>query len=213
MGQFIYFIPGQTNDTGNVVADAGLADRVGDNRCASGGQGPDGAAGVFVSPNSTTAFYKPDEQTWSGTFGDAGYWIGFARDDRPGPADLVRPRQMRGALVELLDGNEWLIPAAVHAPCSLTQKNGQVVQTPLELSQRLWAIITDIGPQFLKPESEGLLFVDCLPVVAELLAVNYRVSPDPEQEVSALELISTDNVNAVLLALMDLSPEAEKKTE
>jgi hypothetical protein len=217
MGQFLYYLPGSDKPPHECVKAAGLDDRLGG---YGHGEvvGPNGVKGWLVGAGKLGG-YKPESQTWSGPFGDSGFWIGFYNDDRPTPAELARPRQVRGSDVTMLDGHDWLIPAARFAPSAMIVRDGQVVLTPLELKRRLWARVEQVTPYIFDTDGDGEMeWIDILTITAECLTANYRVSRDPAQELSALGLMSSDNAIEVLQALVDIAAiqriaEGQKNTE
>ncbi|MFQ5493764.1 MAG: hypothetical protein ACE5EX_00120 [Phycisphaerae bacterium] len=208
MGHFLYFLPGVESVDTEMIERSGLSDRIdGDHftRTAGATAGPAEGRGVIVSRGDHGCAYKPDVQSWSGPFGPMAVWIGFYRNDRPGPAELARNRQLRGHEVELLDGRRWMVPAAIYAPSALVIVGGELVHKPLEVKRRLWGRVEEISEQFFATNGDGgVPWERSLEIAAEALAVNYRVSADSAGEMSALELISTDNIGQILEALMDL---------
>ena len=220
MGQFLYFLPGVASDVEAAMAAAGLSDRV-DGKSTSGCQaGPGGTSGMLISGTGGRNLYRADDQTWAGPFNDGKLWIGFWTDDRPTPNDLKRPSQVDGSAVTLNDGAPWLIPTATAAPFVMTVRDGEVHYEALALAERLWAHVEKIKGVF-KDSTVSLTDLELLEIIADALAVNYRVSADPAQEVTLLKLCSTENfklvTNAILdvalfdMAARDLSEDAKKK--
>jgi hypothetical protein len=76
--------------------------------------GPDGKSGIVFTSNTTARLgYYHGEQTWvPGPEGK--YWIGWATDNPPVPADLARETLLPGIELTLGDGNVWQIPRAQH---------------------------------------------------------------------------------------------------
>ena len=119
-----------------ILADAGLADLAGDaafvdqaipERVSGVGQCPPSGRGALITwPSSGGVLkhgYRPDEQTWWPSLDrvedQPRYYVGIWNDSRPTPADLARRPQFGGHPVRLLDGHEWLTPAAVRLPTVL----------------------------------------------------------------------------------------------
>ena len=228
MRQFVYFIPdvvfGDENQQEQILESAGLSDRFPGGRGGRmAGKGPNGENGFFFARDSTCCSYKPDEQTWSGPFGKGGYWIGFRTDAPPGPEDLARAKQYKGHMVELADGNEWLIPAASMAPCVMVMKDGAVEMKPQAMREKLWAIVeenrdllwgTEKDGKY--KEGEGIDAPVVMGIAATCLGANYLISLSPEEELSALGLITTGNNEEMIQALFDMPNvlvRAQKKTE
>lgn len=228
MHQFVYFIPNvvfnDENQQEQIIASAGLSDRFPGGRAGRmAGKGPNDKPGFFFARDSTCCSYKPDLQTWSGPFGPGGYWIGYRTDAPPGPEDLARDKQFKGHWVELADGNGWLIPAASMAPCTMVMKDGAVEMKPQAMRQKLWAIVEENRDLFWGTEKdgkyepgEGIEGPKVMGIAAILLGANYLISRSPEEELSVLGLISTENNEEVIQALFDmpnLLARAQKKTE
>lgn len=72
------------------------------------------AAPVPPAPGrAATPLYRPEDQKWLKVPSpDDGpeIWVGFDTTAAPTPADLARPKQMRGHPVTLDDGNAWIVP-------------------------------------------------------------------------------------------------------
>jgi hypothetical protein len=74
--------------------------------------------------------YYPDTQQW--VAGGEKWWIGWEKDSRPGPVDLVRGEQMPGYEVKLGDGGLWLVPCERFLPRTLKLDGvGEVQRVPL----------------------------------------------------------------------------------
>lgn len=206
MGQLIYFIPVDvaTQVTSEVLADVGLSDRFPvEDINKTRGKGPGDVDGWLIARGQASPLYKPDQQTWVGPFGK--YHIGFNNDDRPAPADLQRGKLLTGQWVELLDGNKWLVPTARQAPCAMVFEGGGTKYEPLEVARKLLALAEEMAPICCGTEGDGTATNERLGrIAAECLSVNYFISDDPEQELSALRLLSTENLRDILYALIDM---------
>jgi hypothetical protein len=79
------------------------------------GAGPGGTQGCVFGVESERLGYYPDRQTWlkipKGSTSHQLY-VGFWKEERPGPEDLKRADQLPGSLVRLRDGKDWLVPIA-----------------------------------------------------------------------------------------------------
>lgn len=234
MRQFVYFVPdvvfGSENQQEQIFDAAGLSDRFPGGRAARlAGKGPNDKQGFFFARESIGCKYRPDEQTWSGPFGTGGYWIGFRTDAPPGPGDLARGEQVNGSIRELQDGNAWLIPCARLAPTGFVVVENKLQIQSLEKHQRLWAHVEWLCDRFNKDtgvfeldvaepdegsdsaEARNAAMVKFIERASDILATNYLVSADPNQETSALRLFTSDNLFGIFFALMDMG--AEKKTD
>ena len=206
MGECLYFLPGVQANVGRAFDESGLADRFDGQEFSRAGweNGPGDQSGIAINRGGHKLLYKPDVQVWAGPFNDGKYWVGFYTEDRPGPNDLRRPHQIDGTLVELLDGREWLIPAWRLAPMALTMgMDRQVIHEPLPLRLRLekhFHRLVEISRGQAEVEWPELMVI-----AADVLSVNYRIGTDPAQELSMLRLISTENVKALVTAILDLA--------
>ncbi len=172
--------------------------------------------------------YVPDRQNWIdiGNGLSIGY---FTDDDRPTPKERLRKDAMRGHLVTLGDGNDWLVPIArqwtsvdppaqqiaLPAAFQLNFQTGEWEASEIVPKyQRLWEIceqfsdhqVAEIARSIEGVEGDeiaqvSLTMVDALPLACEVLAVNYDLTPI---EISALGLMQSDiGPVDVLLALID----------
>ena len=205
MGHCLYYLPGVTSDVDKAFDASGLSDRLNSYSLAPADRGPDDKGGMLLSGDEHNLRYKPDVQTWAGPFNDGRYWVGVWNDSKPGPDDLKRPEQIPGTPVELLDGREWLIPAWRLAPMALTMgMDGEVVQEPLPVCERLQACVQRLGAMLDGKTEAQVDMGEVLGVIADALAVNYRIATDPAQELSVLGLVSTINAQAAVNAILDV---------
>ena len=128
MGSLLYFVTGFDETPARAVELAGLAEVTGARPTGLPiDRGPDGRPG-WILPHvyrktGDLVDYLPERQRWSPeatpggqpteVWSQADYWIGFDREDPPGPRDLLKlpPAKIYGgADVRLLDGNLWHIP-------------------------------------------------------------------------------------------------------
>lgn len=189
---------------------------------------PGALAAADTGPRGKQArsLYMPDEQTWVRAPG-ADWWLGYWNDRPPCPEDLERARLKPGHKVALADGNKWTLPVAralsgrPAVPQVVRVNDGgakvlDVVAADRALWERAlafwdeWQALADTAEQQSDIDSytwvgrkDGVVVIsidNCFDAAVELLAINYRVG---EAEISALELLTTDNMIECLLALVD----------
>jgi len=198
--------------------------------------GPDKRPGHVVADATSLTDrrvgYYPDKQTWHRIprfVSESGVWVGYYTDAPPTPADLARPRQLQGHLVELADGNKWLIPVArafeitgddIRPVISLPQRltlddEGQWTESAIEAR---WQYLWDIGQGWLDTvmgvapggDADGesvdgkvidLTIAGLADSAVSILQANYRVSA---AEVSMLGLLNRDVLAHVLNAVIDM---------
>ena len=221
MPGFLYFL-----ESGKTIETAGLTYALDPNATVSRETtaGPGARGGIVVAHKGTEAGnvrYDPTGQTWRKI--SDGVYLGFDPANRPGPADLQRDEIIRGYPVTLADGNDWIIPLARIFPDGMAAKalpngaipqalglddEGKLTKKPLaefaeicEFAERIWDIVrADAG---LLDEGETvapLEDAEAWKIAVKALGVNYRVGG---REVSALELLTTANVMALLQTFVD----------
>jgi len=136
--------------------------------------------------------YRPEEQTWSE---GGAYAVGFFNDDRPGPSELARPRQIEGHAVRIGD-DDWIVPPLRVASCPGGIPNAFLEGTPLAdwLVRRidaLWGRVYD------RPFGARLPVEEDTNTMAALLAINYRLDP------AACELLGLTTTAAGCLGVLD----------
>lgn len=186
--------------------------------------GPDGGSGMVLcqAPDTTVRVgYYPDDQQWIHVAETpAGppheYWIGFAPDAPPTPAGLARMKQLAGHMIPMGDGHEWRIPTAILLPKAYVFTPGAGWSCTLdEVYSWLWAEAERVQKAYAEAAAgvkQGETFIvrvdpEDVALAARLLALNYRVS---EFELSALRVLTSDVVPAVMGALLD-EPTLKKK--
>jgi len=112
MAGFLYFIPQGASPADRGGLSYALGKSLESRKCLAG---PDKNAGTMLAdparvPADLVGYY-PERQTWRQIPGST-CWVGFTNDKPPTPTDLARAEQLRGHMVTLSDGNEWLIPVA-----------------------------------------------------------------------------------------------------
>lgn len=152
--------------------------------------GPDGITGCLwylrdsLNPTSQPSkiAYLKDAQTWRrGPNGD--FWIGFTKGSPPRPSDLVRRTVFDGQVIDLNDGNAWLIANGTSLPTDFDLgDDGKLVErvkTPwketyertmaaLEIAKRIVAENSSVTA-----ENRDEVAQFC----GEMLSLNYRLTP------------------------------------
>ncbi len=214
----IYFLPGFTKQAlqpeearkigiGHAVEDgSGLS-------CVQTKKGPDGKSGLLAAPAGYKGKLRHDakDQTWRKAPGGA-YWVGRANDQAIGPTELARKERFDGELVELADGNKWLIPRLVGflegRPSSLPRRfdlddDGEplvrIHEKYQDIADRAWTLwLTATGQLGDQPE---LTYKEELQLATDALALNYRISHI--EAVGLLRLLDTRSLTKVLRSLID----------
>ena len=217
--QFIYYLPGAQTATPADLRERGIHALHGVSYdFLKTTQGPDGSTGIVLFPagGDHPKRCQPDAQHWQPC---GSYWIGTWRDANPPPAALERPELVQGHTVKLEDGNDWIIPVARRFPAGtalpvklLLDDTGHWKAAGLERYAALTAAADHVYTAFLL-DGEPLSLADMADIAVQALACNYRLG---RWECSALGILSSDNVQAILGALIDLPTilaqvEADKK--
>lgn len=182
--------------------------------------GPDGECGsiVGVHRDNKPGGYYPKDQTWQQI--DSCTWVGYWSDEPwpPKPEALQRKNIIDGTLVELADGNKWIVPVAR----KFTEVNGDislVTLLPRKLRrdadgewyfegvniryQWLWDIAVWWFDQIIEMINAGktFLYADGMyDAAAKVLSANYRMS---EGLASAMGIFDTSSASEILNALVD----------
>lgn len=171
----------------------------------------------------------PEHAAWRRSLCDR-FWLGWDRDNPPGPNDLRNDYSVAGVPVELRDGNLWMIPLVLPAtdvdktrltglPLEPRQINDVVTWRPLSefdtliiraasLLKQLYATHddkTDSDPPLVDPRG-GDVTDNMFPYVCDLLGVSYRVTAD---EVLALQLLDYDRAAQSIAVSLDLNVRRE----
>jgi hypothetical protein len=156
--------------------------------------------------------YYPDFQKWTMVRRDPELWVGTDKEYPPVPADLVRPKTIRGWKVTLADGNEYEIPV-IRSPGLVTNLPRDMYYDAsgamkIEIKpdyQDLWDAAKDLWDRLISRLNVGDEFEwsDVLLQCLRFLGVNYRVGI---YEQSVLRLIDTSEPVwlATLLAVLDV---------
>lgn len=207
-------------------------------------RGPDGGRGMLYTWRSDPAPYRPDEQDWTagpaapaaeseeprakskkrgkapalGSLPSAlsSYWLGRWKDRPIAPAALARPKQYRGPLVELRDGQAWQIPVAFQLPQIAGEWTvpGQLEFRPVEEFRDYWEQAGRWLGLFLRKaqDVEGTYtyaFQDAWTFACRALAINYLLTP---AIVTWLELIDTTCFEPIAQAAIEMEEMRQKKT-
>ncbi len=227
---FLYYIPGHARGT-VTAADfrtLGLdhALTVGDPTSLAIGKGPDGGAGMIGVPEAegdpTAAGFDAGRQTWRKGPGGR-FWVGYWNDAKPGPEHLRRRAVHGGTTLALLDGHEWIVPRCVamiedrrpDLPYVLDLDDDG--ETPLgRIHPRYEALCRSAFDWWLtwtgqRAGDAAMGMKDRVKLVAEALAVNYRVSR--VEAVGLLRLFSETEIAAALRILIDADAVEARVTE
>ena len=185
------------------------------------GKGPGNKRGIAVGdPEFGKILYNDANQSWSPRFGFPGTYVGVNCNPVT-PAQLARDKQVSGPMVELLDGNKWMVPQLrewregdaeipfvyeCKLPTVLKQSptTGAFVSGPVTPSYReLWEESLAISEDMAKRSKNSRYEIDSDRLdrfVAGLLSVNYRVSA---AEIGLLGLIDVNLYRDIIWAALD----------
>jgi hypothetical protein len=219
---FHYFIP-NANSTGWCLGGLLPADRLkehhlghlvhlaGPGKAAICDAQIDGVMGLLFTPNVDGRFareigYKAGSQTWMKASGKV--WIGWEKDDQPGPKELERPELIRGYTVSDEAGNQWCVPIARSPRGMATLPSDLVwdVETGEPQSQRkpaydwLWELSGEIFDYLNNPNRPADL-PWLRKSALKIMQVNYRISPLELNAFQAMGRCVIDEMRANLIAL------------
>tara|TARA_Y100000310_G_scaffold227151_1_gene229368 strand:+ start:157 stop:882 length:726 start_codon:yes stop_codon:yes gene_type:complete len=177
--------------------------------------GPAGRPGMFAAHTDARLKrigYYPEKQEWH-QCGE--FWIGL-NGSGVQPHQLMKRDLLAGHMVELGDGNEWLIPAAIRPdtmqpllPFSYSGENGEWTKAVKEQFQPFWELalevleIITVSAEGSEENQEALQkFTDEYRLNAAVLAlsINYRIS---KYECQILELFDDENLNQIMFSIID----------
>ena len=223
MSGFLYFIPMLQSASKEDISKAGLNPVFGSSSFdfRSTSIGPTKKAGAIIVIKSSNpeakapqVGYFPEKQDWQESISKK-FWLGKEKVNPPKPIDLQRKEIINGHLTRLEDGNEWLVPAARIFPQGTTLPqslilgpNGELVKEVLprfaqlgNKAERIWnETKRQIGWLKDGETSEPIDEKEEWDIAISALAVNYKIGQD---EVSFLRLLTTENMLAILHALID----------
>ncbi len=221
MANFLYFVPDKTHPSPELRERVGLGHVIPalespDEAIVMTGHSPSGATGVLfrrAAHGQPFLKYDPEAQHWA-EVPDGGYWLGYWREQPPTPDELAREELIGSYVLSLGDG-KWRVPAARCFPegtdlpeALLLGPGGNVVREPLprfaavcRLADDVWQMVKyEMGIEEPPEDWQMMTAEGCWPIACEILSINYRMG---EPEVSALRLLNTQNVQAILQAFVD----------
>ena len=194
MAGFLYFRAGDTRSVDHrSAAELGLDYALSDAQLTSREAiaGPAGLRGVVFADERQQAEapgYYADRQVWRELPRHEGrprLFVGYYRDAKPTPAELLRERSLPGLIVTMADGLPWQVPEVIsresgesecRLPCQLDYDlDGRIVPgEPIEAYRVLWELITPIAAALFdgEPLDDGQVQRG----VVALLQANYRVA-------------------------------------
>ena len=223
--QFLYAVEDVSAVNAARLAECGLDKIIAEPRrvmqapsATPGGEGGGGC--IFSSGRDDTRLrYDKDKQRWSKSLTDK-YWVGYWLDNKPTAAELARDNQIAGHEITV-DGCNWLVPCArvfpegTRMPKSLMLGgDGRVYGQVLDKYQAFCKQAEILGDDLYRLVGwmEGDEVLDAgekFTMVVDALGFNYYVGVD---EVNALELLTTHNVENFLWAIID-GPALEEHVE
>lgn len=206
---FLYFLPGRQAIAPEEIATVtgGMVPAAWHKRAASAG--PDGN-GIMFARAGVSMHYDADGQKWE-QHGDL--WIGYNKDNPPGPADLLRPDAIRGHMVTLNDGQVWEIPILRILDPGIVLPQYQQFFLAADGSRRmeLRPEYVDLGrrvelvwEKLMESAKEGRTSFDIesgSDMIEEAIGLNYFAGP---HEISILRLMNMGNVSVVIDAMLDV---------
>lgn len=220
---FVYYFPGERRVTAEMIKVEGLEYALDPGKltsCQVHG-GPDGGAGVVCGGANVMASrvgHFQQHQTWR-KCPRHDHWVGLDQRFIPQPEQLLRPEALRGHLVTLGDGNQWLVPVAraffsegdeLRYYCALPHQvdlddDGHwVVGDVARTFRHLWDLASKYWDCKHESAVEGdqvtLEFDELHDAALTALAANYRLG---KVEAVLLELFKGDAAVQVLEALID----------
>ena len=169
--------------------------------------------GVLVAwrrPGANEIGFLKERQRWvpavqSGDLAAGRYWLGFWNDHPLTPADLKRPYQYRGHSMELGDGETWLIPEAHKLPHDMILQDDGSYRFELQRHFHDYGLDVQAAIERLSENDMQYSPVDAANLIARALRLNYRFTPEVQNE---LRLINTANIEHAYLASLGLLREA-----
>lgn len=215
MAGFFYFIPGERRENIHLaIKNSNLKEYSG--RVASQGFcNLDGGGHIFSvrgKDKDVNLMILPEGQR---IIDCDGYKIIYSLSNRPKPEDFLKKDAITGNMVELNDGNEWMVPMARHFEEGSQLPSALVVSTsdpsgysrqPIErflgLSEIAERAVEDclISMGQLDAERNYTQIDEVFKCCFQILSTNYDIT---EEEISILELITDHNYTKVTQALID----------
>ena len=176
--------------------------------------GPNGKQGIVLcdkrgfSPEEVT--FNADLQDWQ-QVPNSDAWVGFYRDRRPTPKDLLRKDAIASLPVKLGDGNEWQVPI-VRRYVTTDEEQFWMRMVPSRITwdaygnkcydepARKYESLVKIAERWIGDRfTTGVIHLDTEAV--DVLSYNYRIGI---AEASVLNLFDSETEKAVLDATIDL---------
>lgn len=214
MSGILYFVPEVPAVPAEMLAELGLAEVLGKSVTqAPINNGPDGKSGVIfkASTDDQPMGYKADTQRWV-PGPKKQFWLGYDRENPPGPADLARETGLPGKWIELGDGNQWLVPVARLAITESVlpvryelDDEGNDTFTVCREYQGLWDMAAELCSDFfcavVAGKNEITMDTDRMPeIAAAAIGENYRVGLT---ECKLLGLLTSKNMTGIFNILVD----------
>ena len=196
MAGFIYYKPGKRNNnqvTKQEVEGWGLGyafDDVIESRDVQGTATDNQNGFVFANKRGLgkcTLGMFPAQQAWRKVIGSE-CWVGVFNDFLPKPEDVARKRQLRGYMVDLADGNKWIVPLCreyleddPEATCvlprylDLDDAGNEIPGQVLGVYQHLWDATEPLAQALMGEKQDTELDLDDWALAATLLQANYLV--------------------------------------
>ena len=212
--QFLYAIDGVASVNEAKLAECGLDKIIREPKRVMQASLPtpgDVAGCIFASGREDKRLrYDKDAQHWEKSL-NGKHWVGYWLDAKPTAADLARDDQIDGHLIRI-EGAEWLIPCArvfpegTKMPRSMMlgadgKVYGKVLGKYQAFCRQAEVLWDDLNRLIGWAEGEQVLNAAAkFRLVVEALGFNYYVGVD---EVNALEVLTTENIERVLWAIVD----------
>ncbi|HSG72503.1 MAG TPA: hypothetical protein VLA12_18975 [Planctomycetaceae bacterium] len=173
-------------------------------------EGPDGKTGILIgwpNPRANKMHFDPDLQEWEpaqpdGDLAEGRYWIGFWNDSPPTQRELLRSQVVRGSLVALGNGEQWLAPDLEKLPADAIMLNGRWL---MQVQPRFSEVYVEHQEWRRKTVSnEEFLFEDLINFALMVYQINYRI---PREFVSKFRLFDSKNLIRSLFAFQGIEPE------
>lgn len=213
MAGFLYYLPGGKGVGTDALRALGL-ERVFRGASVTTGaidSGPGSTAGLLFAisgEGKPRLAYKSDKQIWNKY---EKFWIGYDREDKPGPDDLARKEIVPGYVVVLSDGNKWQIPTAPALPSYLgitadgsrARKPHPDYATLSTMGARVMDVFeaANISDGETTSEAPALTVEEEADICLECLATNYRLGVC---EADALCLLTDSDRQRILFGLIDI---------
>jgi len=214
----LIYVPGVQGADPEHVTRAGLPGLIGPNAPSLVPRevlaGPDNGRGMLYTWRADPVAYQPDEQEWFAAPGGA-YWLGRWKGRPIAPADLARPKQYAGPLVELRDGQAWQIPVAFQLVQILGEWTpGEMELRPTEEFRAYWDQAGEWVALFERMARDPAArhtfqFQAAWTFACRGLAINYLLTP---AIVTWLELIDTALLQPIIQAAIETEAWRETKT-